>query len=182
MGPVNRAGTVIQPGGEGVIAQAAAAITKLDTDHAHAGCGETVAPTHKARVSGCHQHHTAAMHMHDARTRLGLILGHMQIQRNVMAVDTLDGLGGRHHRVKRRHHLPLHGMARCGGILESLAIGDAFFVTSVGGGWCNAATEDCHGLHDGLNARISPWVGDKRRVRVAQLSRFLGISHRESRV
>ena len=73
-------------------------------------------------------------------------------------------------------------MACRGGGLKSLAIGDAFFVAGVGGGWCDATTEGCHGLHDGLNARISSGVGDKSRVRVAQLSRFLGVCHRGSRV
>ncbi len=95
--PLRGGRTVVESGRERMRAVRASRVAELDADHDHAGGGEMVAPQRVVRVAGLQDRHAAAVGVHDARQRPVCVVGCVDVERDVVAVDAGDRLGARAH-------------------------------------------------------------------------------------
>ena len=94
----------------------------------------------------------------------------MYIQTDVVAIDTLNHLGGHFHRGKIGHHFHLHWVCKRGGFLKNLGVSQGLLISCISCKFFNTGGQISSHCHNRGNTRVRSTVRFKDRIRVAQLS------------
>ena len=141
----------------------AAAVAKFHANNDKPFICETVTPPHVERILGGCKDHPPAVGVDDRREVPIACRRHDDMQRDVIAVDTLDDLGGACDRAlgNRRSHHRVRGLSS---LLERLCVRQTLFVRSARRDGIHARRQLPSNLQRSLNARIEPRIRLKRCV------------------
>ena len=118
-----------------------------------------------------HQHHAAAVGVHQTRYRPVDALGSVEIQREFVAIDPSNDFGGLLDVVEIGHRLEHHGVRLSAKLLEGLSVRDAFLV---GGAYADGFDSRCKatgGEHGRNDPRVGARVGFEGAIRIAKTTR-----------
>ena len=171
--PLGPARAIVETGWEGMVAELACPVSKLDTDDAQPRGSQLISPSHEQRILGGVHDHAPTVEVQDARQWALSLLGLVDVETNLVALDALNDLtamsdatdGGKaaDHLGKSGRKLSLHSA----NILEDLFVGRIGSHGRFGdGGVCVSRPFD----QPGVEARI----GREGEVRVSELARKLG--------
>ncbi len=93
--------TVVQPGREGIGSQHTGTVTELHADGDHPGGRQLIPPSVVAGVGGFQDHHAPTVGVHDGGHRSVGVLRTVNVEVDVVAVDTGDHFGGSGHSFHR---------------------------------------------------------------------------------